>query len=239
MQTSLERRFSAGLMLKTVYTWAHSIDIAASPVGIPELFYRNRGSSDFDRRHNFRTAWTYELPWGPGRRWINSGLSAAILGGWQINSVLSAVTGQPFTVGTSSASLNAPGSSQVADQVLPDVKKLGNIGVGVPFFDPLAFRPVTQVRFGNTGRNILYGPGLVNLDFGIFRTFRITEGKELQFRAEGFNITNTPHFNNPSATASDMSFNADGSLRSSGNFMSVTGAKNDERMFRFGLRFSF
>jgi len=239
LQSSLERRFSKGLMLKMVYTWAHSIDDNSIGHGIPELFYLNRASSDFDRRHNFRTAFIYELPWGPGRKWAKSGVVSALAGGWQINGIFSAVTGTPFTVGTSSASLNAPGSSQFADQVLPEVKKLGNIGVGVPFYDPLAFRPVTAVRFGNSGRNTLYGPGMVYVDFGIFRAFRIAEGKELQFRAESFNFTNTPHFNNPSASASDMSFNADGTLKSSGNFMSITSAQSDQRTFRFGLRFSF
>ena len=238
-QTSLDRRFSQGLMLKAVYTWAHSIDNNSVYVGIPELFYRNRSSSDFDRRHNFRTAWIYELPWGPGRKWMRDSALGKVLGGWQINGIFSAVTGMPFTVGTSSVSLNAPGSSQFADQVLDEVKKLGNIGVGVPFFDPNAFRPVTAVRFGNSGRNTLYGPGLVNIDFGIFRAFRITEGKELQFRVESFNFTNTPHFNNPSASASDMTLNAGQSIKSSGNFMSITSAQADQRTFRFGLRFSF
>jgi hypothetical protein len=240
LQTSLERRFTGGLMLKAVYTWSHSIDNNGTMYGgIPEYFYRNVGASDFDRRHNFRTAWVYELPWGPGRKWANDGVVGAIFGGWQVNGIFSSYSGMPFTVGTSSASLNAPGSNQFADQVLPEVEKLGNIGTGVPFFDPLAFRPVTAVRFGNSGRNMLYGPGAVNMDFGIFRAFRISEGKELQFRAESFNLTNTPHFNNPSATPSDMSFNADGSLRSSGNFMAITSAQADQRTFRFGLRFSF
>jgi hypothetical protein len=243
LQTSLDRRLTAGLMVKTVYTWSHSIDNNSTDYttyfNVPDVLYRNRSSSGFDRRHNFRTAFVYELPWGPGRKWAKSGVVGAIAGGWQVNSVFSAVTGEPFTVSASGSSLNAPGSNQVADQVLPEVKKLGNIGVGVPFFDPNAFRPVTEVRFGNSGRNTLYGPGLVNIDFGIFRSFRIAEGKELQFRAESFNFTNTPHFNNPSASASDMTLNVDGTIKSSGNFMSITGAQSDQRTFRFGLRFSF
>jgi hypothetical protein len=243
LQASLERRFTKGLMLKTVYTWSHSIDNNGtdytSYFGIPELFYRNRGSSGFDRRHNFRTALVYELPWGAGRKWVKDGALRYIVGGWQVNSIFTAVTGNPFTVGASGTSLNAPGSTQVADQVLSEVTKLGNIGVGVPFFDPNAFRPVTAVRFGNAGVNNLYGPGMVNIDFGIFRSFRITEGKELQFRAESFNFTNTPHFNNPSASASDMTLNPDGTIKSSGNFMSITSAQADQRTFRFGLRFSF
>ncbi len=243
LQTSLERRFSGGLMLKSVYTWSKSIDNNGTDYtmyfGIPEYFDRNRAASGFDRRHNFRTAMVYELPWGRGRKWTKDGALSYLIGGWQINSIFSAVTGTPFTVSASGSSLNAPGSSQVADQVMNEVKKLGNIGVGVPFFDPNAFRPVTAVRFGNAGVNNLYGPGMVNLDFGIFRSFKITEGKELQFRAESFNFTNTPHFNNPSASASDMTLNADQSIKSSGNFMSITGAQADQRTFRFGLRFSF
>jgi hypothetical protein len=83
------------------------------------------------------------------------------------------------------------------------------------------------------------GPGYVGADIGLFRAFRITENMELQFRAEGVNITNTPHFNNPSASASDMTFAADGTLLDSGNFMSITSARPDERQFRFGLRLSF
>ncbi|HYK90431.1 MAG TPA: TonB-dependent receptor, partial [Acidobacteriota bacterium] len=247
LQTSLDRRFSHGLMLKTVYTWAHSIDNNGTdsdfPFGIPELFYRNRASSGFDRRHNFRTAFVYEMPFGAGRKWGKSGFANAIVGGWQINGVFSAVTGRPFTVGSSGSSLNAPGSSQVADQVLPEVKQLGGIGQNVPFFDPFAFRPVLDPRFGNSGRSTLYGPGLVNLDFGIFRSFKITESKELQFRAESFNFTNTPHFNNPSASASDMTTHkaADGTvvIDKVNNFMNITSAQADQRTFRFGLRFSF
>ena len=243
MQTSLERRFTAGMMIKTVYTWSHSIDNNSTDYtfyfALPEYIDRNRSSSGFDRRHNFRTAYIYELPWGPGRKWAKSGFVGAVFGGWQVNGIFSAVSGTPFTVSSSGNSLNAPGSTQVADQVMGDVAKLGGIGTGVPFFDPNAFRPVTAVRFGNVGRFSLYGPGMVNLDFGIFRAFKLGEGKDLQFRAEAFNFTNTPHFNNPSASASDMTLNGDGTIKSSGNFMAITSARADQRTFRFGLRFGF
>jgi hypothetical protein len=239
LQTSLERRFTAGMMIKTVYTWAHSIDNNSTYIGIPEYFDRNRSASDFDRRHNFRTAWIYELPWGAGRKWAKDGFVSAVFGGWQVNGIFSAVTGMPFTVSASAASLNAPGSSQLADQVVGEVTKLGNIGVNVPFFDPNAFRPVTTARFGNSARNMLYGPGMINVDFGIFRAFKIGEGKDIQFRAESFNMMNTPHFNNPSSSASDMTIAADGSVSKVNNFMNITGAQADQRTFRFGLRFGF
>ena len=127
-------------MLKTVYTWSHSIDNNSSEstfyFALPEYMDRNRASSSFDRRQNFRTAFIYELPWGAGRKWAKDGIVSAIVGGWQINGIFSAVSGSPFTVGTSGSSLNAAGSNQVADQVMGEVAKLGDIGVGGPFFDP-------------------------------------------------------------------------------------------------------
>ena len=126
------------------------------------------------------------------------------------------------------------GSSQTADQIKPAVQKLGGIGPGQPYFDPTAFAPVTDARFGTSGRNILRGPGLVNLDASLFRNFRFGERIDLQFRAEAFNVSNTPHFSNPSSNVS------------SGGFMVITSAlstsnnvEGGERQFRFALRVSF
>jgi hypothetical protein len=73
----------------------------------------------------------------------------------------------------------------------------------------------------------------------IFRTFPLTERFKLQFRAEAFNISNTPHFNNPATNVSNLRLNSDGSISNLGNFMSITSAVADERNFRFGLRLSF
>ena len=246
LQTSLDRRFSSGLLLKAAYTWSHCVGSNSSPFGLPELFYLNRGpcaddNGTYDRRHNLKTAFIYELPWGPGKKWAKTGAVGAIAGGWQINGIFTSVTGRPFGVGSSSSLLNMQGTSQTPNLANPNVEKLGNIGVGVPFYDPSAFRPVTTpLVYGNYGASTLIGPGMVNLDIGIFRAFKIGEGKDIQFRAEGFNITNTPHFNNPSdTTASNMSFNADGSIKAVNNFMNITGAADDARCFRFGLRFGF
>ena len=89
------------------------------------------------------------------------------------------------------------------------------LGKGQSWFDPLAFKPVTEVRFGTAGFNTLRGPGTFNLDFGIFRRFAIGE-RHLEFRAQAFNATNTPHFGNPGANVSNMVLNPDGSIRSLG-----------------------
>jgi hypothetical protein len=122
--------------------------------------------------------------------------------------------------------------------VLEDVKILGGTGPGQSYFDPLAFRSVTDVRYGNVGLNSVRGPGFTNLDLGLFREFRVRDMR-VQFRAEAFNATNTPHFNNPGANVSNMRLNADGTVASLGGFTEITSAKADERQVRLGLRIAF
>jgi hypothetical protein len=247
LQATVDRRFSGGLFVKNSYTWSHAIGYNANSgegcctFAHPSVQHRQRATQDYDRTHMFKSGWIWELPFGANKRWVQEGFGKAVLGGWQLNGIFSAYSGTPFTVTSNANALAAPGNTQVADQVLAEVKKLGNVGVGVPFYDPLAFRPVpnTAVRFGTVGRNSLRGPGFGSLDAGLFRKFQITEDADIEFRADAANITNTPHFNNPGANASNMTFNPDGSLASSGNFMSITGARADERQFRFGLRISF
>jgi hypothetical protein len=168
-----------------------------------------------------------------------------MVGGWQINNILSMYTGTPFAVSASATSLAMPGSSQVADQVKPTVAILGGAGLGQSYFDPFAFKPVTDARFGNSSLNLLRGPGLVDWDFGVFREFAVTERWKLQFRMEAFNFTNTPHFANPGGNVSNLSLNPDGTIRDLGGFTVITSTQNlareafDERQFRFGLRLSF
>ena len=253
LQVALNRRLSSGLFVKGAYTWSKSISLSDDDgwagVGrnwLPEMRW-NRSRSGYDRTHMFSIGWLYELPLGANRKWANSGLGSRVLGNWQINGTFSAYTGSPFTVTASGASVNAPGNTQTADLVTPgEVKKIGCTGPGEQFYDALAFRSVSQVRFGNLGRNVLTGPGIVNLNLSLFRTFALTERLKMEFKAESFNFTNTPHFNNPSANVSNMVLNQDGTIRNLGNFMSITSANinggqepGDERQFRFGIRFSF
>jgi hypothetical protein len=240
LQAQMDRTLTAGMLVKVSYTYSKAIDLTDGAGGTL-LFYdpanigRNRALAGFDRTHIFRTAFVADLPFGRGKHWVtNPGIARAIVSGWQANGIFSAYSGTPFTVTASSGSLNAPGQSQTADQILPTVQKLGGIGVNSPYYDPSAFAPVTLARYGTSGRNILRGPGLVNLDGSLFRNFQVTERWAVQFRAEAFNLSNTPHFNNPSANVS------------SGGFMTITSAltsannvEGGERVLRFALRISF
>ena len=139
-------------------------------------------------------------------------------------------TGGPFSVTTNAASLNAPGNAQTADQIKPSVAIIGSTA---QWFDTTAYAPVTAVRFGNSGRNQLRGPGMINADASIYRSFKVTERVGAQFRAEMFNLSNTPHFSNRRADVSGALFGA------------LTGIANtgrdgiDERFVHFGLRVTF
>ncbi|MCC6535956.1 MAG: TonB-dependent receptor [Bryobacterales bacterium] len=253
LQTSLNRRFANGMQLGLSYTWGKSLGICCNDnsdglaaIQVPEYFNLNRSVSNFNQPHNFVANGVMQLPFGRGHRLASGGGPLTWLAsGWQLNGILTLASGTPFSVSASGTSLNAPGSTQRADQVKDQVAKLGGAGRGRSYFDPFAFRPVTDVRFGTAGFNTLYGPGLVNIDAGLFREFRVTERFQLQFRAEAFNFTNTPHFANPGANVSNLQLNADGTVRNLGGFTEITGLQStgrdgiDERVFRFGLRLSF
>jgi hypothetical protein len=237
LQATLNRRFSGGFQLQTSYTFSKSMSWGTSWMD-PSQFDRNRALSSFDRPHNFQMGWVAELPFGEGKPFATEGLAKILLGGWQLNGIFSKYSGTPFTVTASGTSLNAPGNAQTADQVLSEVKILGGTGPGQSYFDPLAFRSVTDVRYGNVGLNSLRGPGFTNLDLGLFREFRVRD-LQIQFRAEAFNATNTPHFNNPGNNVSNMRLNADGTVNTLGGFTEITSARPDERQVRLGVRIAF
>jgi outer membrane receptor protein involved in Fe transport len=244
LQAQLTRRFSNGFNLAASYTWSKAIGFGANNdsglfFNTPSARDRNRSLLSFDRPHNFRLSGIYELPFGKAKPYLSHGIAALVAGGWQVNGILSLYSGTPFSVTASGTSLNAPGNSQVADQVKSNVAMPKGVGLGASWFDPTAFASITSARFGNAGLNILRGPGVANLDVGVFRNFHIAERWNVQFRAEAFNATNTPHFNNPAANVSNMTLNNDGSIRSLGGYSQVTGAANDSRQVRFALRLFF
>ena len=238
LQASLNRRFSNGLLLKGAYTFSKAIDDATYSDWTEFLwnassqFDRNRALASHDIPHNFQFAFVYELPFGSTKKWATTGTTSKILGGWQLNGLLAAYSGRPFTLSASDSSLNMPGNAQTPDQIKEKVEIFGNVGDDGTYFDTTAFARVTEVRFGNVGRNTMRGPGVVNLDASLFRNFSLTDKFQLQFRAEAFNVTNTPHFANPNGNVN------------SANFGRVLGTQSADAMgqsreFRFGLRLGF
>jgi hypothetical protein len=237
LQTTLNRHFANGLFVKGAYTWSKALNMTDDAGGAFEwnwdgIFRRNYGLANYDRTHTLQMAWAWEPPVGRGRAFLNTGLASWIVGNWSINGVFYRYSGRPFTVTSSGTSVNAPGNAQTADQVRPEVIKLGGVGPGQPWFDPTAYAAVSEVRFGNTGRNSLRGPGVTGLDASIFRIFPIGERARLEFRAESFNLTNTPRFSNPTASVTGANFME---IRSTLPYT----ATDPDRQFRLGLKLSF
>jgi hypothetical protein len=228
LQARLDRKFSRGFMLTTSYTWGKAINFSEEIGGlqINASVPLNRGRSIADNTHIFNQSVMFELPFGTGRRWLRSGAGRWVLGDWQVNGILSALTGPPLDIQVSAASLNAPGNINRPDlNGKPEI--LGAVGPGKKFFDIAKFSQPAPARFGTTGRNILTGPGLVNLDFSLFKKIPVTERFYFELRLESFNFTNTPHFNSPNSNFS------------SSGFGEVTTALQDQRQFQFALRLIF
>ncbi|MBI3681931.1 MAG: carboxypeptidase regulatory-like domain-containing protein [Acidobacteria bacterium] len=227
-----EKRFSKGLTFITSYTWSHNIDQGNESLDeglggrANQYDLRNeRGNASLDRRHNFVGSFTYELPFGRGRT-IGGGWNGAlntVLGGWQVGGILSFRTGFPFDVGypgdpQNSGTSNRGNRTGAGTLPNPTIDK---------WFDEFAFVASAPGVYGNTGRNVLYGPGSKNFDFILGKRFAMPwEGHSLQFRFESFNFTNTPTFDQPS-----------GGLR--GQATATINAADEPRRIQFALKYSF
>ncbi len=254
LQASLQRRFTQGLALTINYTWSKAMNVVDNSDWSPAIqalqyMSMNRAPITVDRTHNLEFMNIWQLPFGQGKRWLSGRgkVVSDIVSGWQTNHLISLISGPPFTC-YASGNLNMPGSTQTCDQVKTHVTKTGAVDPNIGFYDPTAFADVPQPRFGSSGLNSLRGPGLVNWDFGVFREFEFSERWRLQFRAEAFNFTNTPHFNTPEdgyTCVCDGIPGLPGTPNFGGSFMTVNSTINlaregiDARQFRFGLRLSF
>ncbi len=237
LQVRLNRRFTNGFTLYNSYAYGKAIDFNPSTPGANNFnvinFAANKGLSDWDRRNIYTMSAVYEVPFGQGKRYLTSGPGKWILGGWQINGLWSWESGLPLDISTSTASLNAPGNIN-RPNVNGPVQIFGGIGPGTQYFDKTVFSAPAANTFGNLGRNVLHGPNLFDIDASIFRRFPIRERLNLEFRAEAFNLTNTPQYNRPDAVFTDAAF---GQVISAQGIQSVL--VNNSRQLQFSMRLQF
>src|SRR5262245_25472668 len=199
LQATLDKRFTAGFSFLVSYTYSHAIDDADVFGGGHQdvLNLRaDRGNAPFDIRHMFVVSYNYDLPFAKNA----SGWAKHVLGGWQTNGVLRLTGGTPFTPTMAANTLNGSGFQR--PNAAPGCDpKLGDPSVE-RWFNTACFTAPPQFTFGNVGRNTVFGPGTMQLDFSVFRNIGLGgDGKRsLQLRAEIFNLTNTPQFNNPNAS---------------------------------------
>ena len=202
LQLKLNHRFSSGFQLNGSYAFGKAIDYSAyNALG----FIEKKGLIKYNRQNIFTLSGVYELPFGKGKKMLTKGVGKALLGGWQVNGLWTWESGLPLSFSASSTSLNAPGNSQFPQQIGP-VQILGHEGPGTFWFTPGAFANAPAGTIGNVGRNILHGPNLFAINASLFRRFNITERFRLEFRAEAFNLTNTPEFDLPDTTLGDAAF---------------------------------
>jgi hypothetical protein len=199
LQTQLEHRFKKGFTLLAAYTYSHAID---NDNGSREDAYNlalETGNSVFDVRQRFVLSSVYELPFGKGKAFLNSSrIGNAVLGGWQLSGILSKQTGLPFTP-TENVDASNTGTTERPNRISSGALPSGQQTIQ-QWFNVAAFATPAAYTFGNSGRDILYGPGQTNTDLGLSRVTRLNERLHLEFRAEAFNLFNTPQFGNPGTT---------------------------------------
>ena len=246
LQVRFEKRFSAGWTMLNSYTWQHTIGQTEENEWLEPQDTHNlaaeRGDNGPDYRHQFTSAWSYELPFGPGQRWLTStGASHWLAQGWQLNGIIGMYSGQALTPLLSFDPTNT-GSGAPRPDVIGDPYNFSNAtSAGCPsdqqslecWYNPAAFaipalapgQTFSHV-FGDAHRGTLRGPAHYNVDFSVFKDFKLSERMNLQFRAEMFNLFNTPAFGLP-ANAVDAP--GAGSISSSGA----------SRQIQFALKLSF
>ena len=203
MQLSWNRRLSGGFSVLGSYVWAKSLDLSSndgnSGTGnqATNPFRQNldKGPSDFDVRHRVVNSILWEVPFGRGAK----GLAKVLFAGWQLNSIMTLQGGVPFSV-NAGVDRSLAGIGRDRADVLRAPEVYGNAARGTMiqrYFDTSAFELPALGTFGNSSRNYLYGPGLINFDAGAFKGFRFAEKKKLEFRWEIFNALNKPNFGNP------------------------------------------
>ncbi|MFZ0595003.1 MAG: TonB-dependent receptor [Bryobacteraceae bacterium] len=252
MQLFVRKRFQRGLSFDVNYTWEKMLDdqdssgwgrIAGSP--IYQDAYNpssNYGYSNYDVPRMFKGDVVYQLPIGKGKEFLNSGgLLDALVGGWQASTIFTVESGTPFTpvMGTANLSGSAPNGNlylagfSAAESWYPNVvgnPSLPNPSIG-EWFNTAAFAQPNPYTFGDSGRNILRGPGLTSVDFSMGKIFRLPflgEAGQLQFRFDATNVLNHANFANPNP---NIGTPAAGTITST-----VTGAG---RILQIGARLAF
>ena len=243
LQSTIQRSFKGDYQVRVSYTYSKWLGLCCDSNGfqalgtpIPQYMRLNYSVMPGDRRHNLAITGTAVSPFGQSKPWMNSGAAAYILGGWQLSAEQVILTGMPVNVQELAIDsfFNTPGSTERPDLAKPKV--VIHPGQYKNYIDSSSygFVDVTSgpARFGTAPYDSAYGPGAANLDASLFRSFSYRERYKLQLRAEAFNVTNSPHFGQPSQYFGLPGF---GQITSTSGISRAT----DSRYFRFGAKLLF
>jgi carboxypeptidase family protein len=235
LQMKIDRRWSNGFLVTNSYTYSKSMDYANENGGIntPIDFSTSWGRSNFDRTHNYVNTVIYELPWGPRKKWLNEGILANIIGGWQISNIFVAQSGVPLSITASTTLFNTPGNTAYANLV-GEQKILGGLGPGNLYFDPTAYAQPAAGTQGNMKRNSgPEGPGFWELDSSLFKRFAIGTKRYAEIHVDMYNTTNSVRWDNP-----NTGFSAATTGNTFGQIQRIA-IGSSPRTMRFGFRFVF
>jgi hypothetical protein len=211
LQVDLRRRMARGLQFRGNFTWSKNLDHNSALTGAqasnqPQMLLdrtnlrRDWGPAALDVAAQSSISAHYELPFGPGQLFLQSsnGLVSKLVGGWEVNTIVTMLSGFPFTP-TVGSNRSGNGDTRNPDRPNFNPAFTGDMIIGSPnrWFDPNAFTQPTAGTFGNAGRGILRGPGMATVDLSITKNTRISERLNLQFRAEAFNLLNRANFGAP------------------------------------------
>jgi hypothetical protein len=214
-QTTLRKRFSAGLLLNVAYSFEKVIDDqSGDPVGVSYTgglsvnsapvndnnLRLDRGRADFNQTNVLTATWIYELPFGKGRKFLNSAPKAldAALGGWSLQGFNTYLSGEPFSVvsGARTADYSSVSRAVVVGPTPSDSLKSEPGVTGPVFFTSASDFALPAPGATGMGRNVFTGPSFWDMDGAIGKSFPITERMKLTFRMEAFNALNHANFRN-------------------------------------------
>jgi hypothetical protein len=229
LQAQYTKRYDNGLSVITAFTWSKNINVGCADywegcsIQNPYDMRSNRGPNAVDVPVVFTFSGVYELPLGKGKTFATEGVKSKLLGGWQVNGIVVARDGTPFTPTINFDNANANGGTQRPNVVASTTgpKTLNE------YFNTAAYAVPAPYTYGNAGRNSLRGPGYTDVDFSLFRNFAILDRMNLQLRAESFNVLNHPNFGNPDGTLEDA------------NFGKITSTNGAPREFQLAATFTF
>jgi hypothetical protein len=210
LRLRFQKNYGYGLSFLGSYTYSHSIDDVNTATNAYNLLTA-RGSSSYDVRSRLVISSVWELPFGKGRRFVNQGVMAEIVGGWQLSPLFQWQTGNPLTPTLSGNYSNSGGTTDRPFAICDPNSNAPH--TPQKWFNTSCFQvpiangqPGAQYSFGNAGVGTIISPGLVNLDFSLVRNFAPKEWLRIQFRAEIFDALNHPNFGYPAVAADTATF---------------------------------
>ncbi len=208
LQVNARKQWARGLHVTLAYTFSKWLDDNGEDGGFlnPYNFKQSYGPDGLNSKHMVVINHVYELPFGRGQHFLsNGGVAGSILGGWQFSGIFRYLSGMPFTAAAATTNADCASCSVVPNIIGTPVYP-GNYGPGQLYLSPSAFALETVDTRGNSGRDNLIGPGQTVYDANVVRKFRIQEKATFEFRVEATNVTNHPHWGNPSATVNTATF---------------------------------